>query len=159
MRDTNELFQALSKSRFRQRQQLNDRDRAYLMRHGIPVIVTHGRMFIVQRLKQAQPANDGKQTPMRGHPAFVAQHATATCCRSCLRKWHSIEKNRPLMDEEVEYIVAILERWLLDQIQVAPSSITTTNLFSAQSTCDESYQPPKETLKWIWELRFDMPTG
>ncbi len=25
---------------------------------------------------------------MKGHPVFVAQHATATCCRECIRKWH-----------------------------------------------------------------------
>lgn len=38
--------------------------------------------------------NDGKQTPMRGHPVFIAQHATATCCRECLKKWHNIKKRK-----------------------------------------------------------------
>ncbi len=31
--------------------------------------------------RAAEPRNDGKQTPFRGHPVFTAQHATATCCR------------------------------------------------------------------------------
>ena len=57
-------------------------------------------------------ANDGKQTPMRGHPVFVAQHATATCCRGCLEKWHRIPKGRDLTWEEQEYVVDVIMEWI-----------------------------------------------
>jgi hypothetical protein len=75
----------------------------------------HARDFIAQRLAPEQPVNDGKQTPWKGHPVFVAQHATATCCRSCLAKWHRIGKGHPLTDEEQRHVLDALERWLREQ--------------------------------------------
>jgi hypothetical protein len=76
------------------------------------MVMAHARDFIVRRLAPAMPVNDGKQTPFRGHPVFVAQHATATCYRTCLAKWHGIEKSRPLTVEEQNHVIAALERWL-----------------------------------------------
>ena len=60
--------------------------------------------------------NDGAQTPMKGHPVFIAQHATATCCRSCLYKWHKIAKNKELSSEEIDYIVDIIMTWIAKKI-------------------------------------------
>ena len=79
------------------------------------MVLAHARDFITTRLALAQPANDGKQTPMRGHPVFLAQHATATCCRGCLSKWHHIPAGRPMTDEEVRYAVDVIRRWLESQ--------------------------------------------
>ena len=75
-------------------------------------ILDHARDFIAKRLAPAAPVKDGRQTPMRGHPVFVAQHATATCCRSCLAKWHGIPAGRELSVEEQAYVVRAIERWL-----------------------------------------------
>jgi hypothetical protein len=47
---------------------------------------------------------------------FIAQHATATCCRGCLEKWHQIPKGRELSREEQNHVVAALERWLRMQV-------------------------------------------
>jgi hypothetical protein len=68
--------------------------------------------FVAKRLAPAHPKNDGKQTPMRGHPVFVAQHATATCCRSCLAKFHDIAAERALTEMEQTHVVAAIARWL-----------------------------------------------
>ena len=68
--------------------------------------------FIQTRLAPAEPKNDGQQTPMRGHPIFIAQHATATCCRGCLEKWHRIPRGREFTDEQIDYVLAVLSRWL-----------------------------------------------
>src|SRR4051812_43114450 len=87
MRDLDNLFAALRRSPFRQRFRLGARDRAYLETKGLHKVLEHAAEFVAQRLAPAMPRNDGKQTPFRGHPAFVAQHATATCCRGCLAKW------------------------------------------------------------------------
>ena len=76
------------------------------------------RDFVRQRLAPARIPNDGKQTPMRGHPVFIAQHATATCCRGCLKKWHDIPKGRELTDKEQEYVVSIIMNWLYRQIKM-----------------------------------------
>ena len=112
MRDLDQLFAALSRSRFRSRFRLGLQERNYLAEKSRPVVLEHGREFLLDRLAPAEPRNDGRQTPMRGHPIFIAQHATATCCRGCLAKWHSIEKGRELTSEEVEYILRVWERWL-----------------------------------------------
>ena len=75
------------------------------------MVLTHAEDFIAKRLAPAVISNAGKQTPFRGHPVFVAQHATACCCLGCLEKWHRIPRGRELTLEEKAYVVAILERW------------------------------------------------
>jgi hypothetical protein len=113
--DLDELFQRLDRSDFRRRFRLRAPEREYLKRKGLDVVLTHGQRFIEERLAPADPPNDGKQTPMRNHPIFVSQHGTATCCRGCLAKWHSISKGQPLTAEEKAYILSVLRRWLIDQ--------------------------------------------
>ena len=118
MRDIDEIFAALDKSPFRKRFRLGAREHSYLAAKGLPTVLAHARDFIDKRLAPANPPNDGKQTPFRGHPVFVAQHATATCCRSCLDKWHRIPRGRTLRTEERGHVLAVLERWL--NAQAAP---------------------------------------
>jgi hypothetical protein len=112
MHDLDSVFPRLAASPFRARFRLNPKDQAYLDQRGIAVVREHARDFIAKRLAPAEPANDGRQTPMRGHPVFVAQHATATCCRSCLAKWHGIPAGRQLTPGEQEHLVSAIERWL-----------------------------------------------
>ena len=102
----------LSKSKFRSSFKLKENDKKYISEKGIEKIKEHAYGFVLKRLSSSYIPNDGKQTPMRGHPVFVAQHATATCCRSCLYKWHHIEKNRELTKEEIEYIVNLIMEWI-----------------------------------------------
>jgi hypothetical protein len=119
MHDFDDLFSALSKSDFRSRFRLGPKEHAYLAEKTLPVVLEHGRRFIRERLAPSEPTNDGKQTPMRGHPIFIAQHATATCCRGCLEKWHRIPRDQALSDGQCEYIVAVLARWLAEQSAAA----------------------------------------
>ena len=112
----NDLWNRLSKSKFRSSFQLTEKDFQYIQEKGINVIENHARDFILKRIAPSQILNDGKQTPMRGHPVFVAQHATATCCRGCLYKWHRIPMNRELKKEEIDYIVAVIMKWIQRQL-------------------------------------------
>jgi hypothetical protein len=107
------LFARLAQSKFRSRFRLEPKERAYLTEKTLPVVLEHGRRFVVERLAPAEPRNDGRQTPMRGHPVFVAQHATATCCRGCLQKWHQIPAGRPLEEAEIDYVLRVIEAWLV----------------------------------------------
>src|SRR3954462_10623364 len=120
MRDIEELFAALGASQFRSGFKLRGKELAYLRSKGLRVVLEHAADFIEKRLAPASPANDGKQTPMRNHTAFVAQHATATCCRGCLQKWHGIPKGRALDAGEKRYVRSVLERWLAEQERPAP---------------------------------------
>jgi hypothetical protein len=112
IRDLDQVFSGLARSSFRQRFHLGARELAYLHEKGLATVLEHARDFIDKRLAPADPANDGKQTPYRGHPVFIAQHATATCCRSCLEKWHGIRRGQMLNVQERTHVVAAIERWL-----------------------------------------------
>lgn len=112
MVDLDTLFVHLASSAFRSRFRLDAKDRAYFDDTGRAAVIEHARGFIADRLAPAHPANDGRQTPMRGHPVFVAQHATATCCRGCLEKWHAIPAGCALTGAEQAHVVAAITRWL-----------------------------------------------
>lgn len=116
MRDIDELFEKLGRSKFRSRFRLSQKDAQYLKDKGMVTILEHGREFIRTRLADARPANDGRQTPMKNHPVFTAQHATGTCCRGCLEKWHYISKGEQLTQEQTDYIIEVIKRWLQGQI-------------------------------------------
>jgi hypothetical protein len=103
---------ALGRSRFRASFRLRDRERTYAEQKGLAVIREHAVDFISERVASADPANDGRQTPMKNHPVFIAQHATASCCRGCIAKWHRIPRGRPLTDIEQQFIVDLIMTWI-----------------------------------------------
>ena len=112
MRDIDEVFAALARSKFRSGFSLSAGEKEYLRQKGLAVILEHAREFITTRLADAEPANDGRQTPMKNHPVFVAQHATGTCCRKCLEKWHHIRSGEKLTGEQIDYIISVIQKWL-----------------------------------------------
>ncbi len=113
---------ALKQSKFRSKFKLKKKDRDYIAAKGIGTIKDHAYQFVIKRVVPDFPKNDGKQTPMRGHPVFIAQHATATCCRGCIQKWHAVKKGSALEDKEVQYIVALIMEWIEQQIDAKKGS-------------------------------------
>lgn len=111
----NIIFDRLSKSKFRSRFHLTKKDLDYINEKGLDKIEEHAKDFVSKRLSPSIIPNDGKQTPMRGHPVFIAQHATATCCRGCIEKWHKIKKGKNLSPIEQEYIVKVIMTWIKSQ--------------------------------------------
>lgn len=116
--EINQLFYRLAKSRFRSRFHLSKKDKEYVLEKGVETIQQHAYDFIIKRLAPCHLENDGKQTPMKGHPVFLAQHATATCCRGCLFKWHHISKDRYLTKEEIDYVVQVIMRWIKKEVRL-----------------------------------------
>jgi hypothetical protein len=108
------LAARLGRSRFRRRFRLGEREGAYLRERGSATVRAHARDFVRSRLAPAAPGKDGRQTPWHGHPVFIAQHATATCCRKCLARCHGIPSGRPLTDDETGYAVDVIMAWLGD---------------------------------------------
>lgn len=106
---------------FRARFKLSGRDRAMVEQRGMATIREHAAELIGARLAPAEPRNDGRQTPYRGHPVFVAQHATATCCRTCLSKWHGIAAGHELDATERAYVVEAICRCIKAQCSTEPS--------------------------------------
>jgi hypothetical protein len=107
-----ELFERLAKSRFRSRFRLSGKERDYVAIRPRAELAAHARDIIARRLAPAQPYKDGRQTPYRGHPVFIAQHATGTCCRTCLEKWHGIPGGAELSGDQQEYVVSVLLEWM-----------------------------------------------
>lgn len=112
MIDLDEAFARLSRSAFRRKFRLQGRELAYLQTWGLAHVMKQADEIIRKRVAPASIPNDGRQTPWRNHPVFVAQHATATCCRGCLAKVHEIEAGHALTEDEMHYVLAVIERWL-----------------------------------------------
>lgn len=117
MASINEALLKLKKSDFRARFHLTEKDKAYIAEKGMDTVRKHAEEFVRTRLAPAYPPNDGKQTPMRGHPVFVAQHACTCCCRGCLEKWYRVPQGKELTDIQQEKIVNLLMAWITEEIK------------------------------------------
>lgn len=111
------ILKDLSKSTFRSKFHLKQKDIEYINEKGIEKIREHAYDLINKRLAPKLILNDGKQTPMRGHPVFIAQHATATCCRGCLSKWHKIQAGIDLNEMQKDYVINLIMTWIYKEIE------------------------------------------
>ena len=112
-----DILERLSLSKFRSSFHLNSKMRLYVKDKGIDKIKSDTYDLINKRLRPKYIENDGKQTPMKGHPVFIAQHACACCCRSCLEKWYHIPKDRNLTKNEINNIVNLLMMWIKKEMR------------------------------------------
>ena len=112
-----QLFERLDNSKFRSSFHLKQKDIDYINEKGLDTIRQHAADFIAKREAPAYIANDGKQTPMRGHPVFIAQHATATCCRECIRKWHKMQPGKELSQVQQDYLVDVIMIWIQKEME------------------------------------------
>ena len=112
-----DMLNRLGKSDFRAKFRLKTKELEYIEQRGLETIKGHARDFISKRIAPAEIPNDGKQTPMRGHPVFIAQHATATCCRGCINKWHKFPKNVQLSQGQQDYLVDLIMEWIKRQVK------------------------------------------
>jgi hypothetical protein len=110
-------IQAIGRHPFRAKFRLRGRERAIVQLRGMSAIRKHAEELFAARVAPAAPREDGRQTPYRGHPVFVAQHATATCCRTCLERWHEIPKGHALDEHEQAYAVDVICRWIERELQ------------------------------------------
>ena len=121
MRSKEEMLERLMKSSFRSRFHLENSDIEYIERKGLDTIRSHAEYFIRTRLAPVGNPMDGKQTPMKGHPVFRAQHALAFCCRGCLEKWYRIPKNRELSEDQIARIVSFIMYYIEKEYELGRS--------------------------------------
>ena len=110
----NKLYN-LSKSKFRSSFKLTKKMKEYIKSNGYDIIENHAFDLIKRRLAPKEILNDGRHTPMKGHPVYIAQHATGCCCRGCLEKWHRISKEKELSEKEIKFMVALIMEWIKRQ--------------------------------------------
>ena len=113
-----DILEKLSQSKFRSSFKLKLKDIDYINQKGLDTIKRHAQDFVAKRVAPAFVANDGKQTPMKGHPVFIAQHATATCCRKCINKWHKFPMGTQLSQDQQDYIVTLIIKWIEQQLEI-----------------------------------------
>lgn len=112
--------------------ELDERAVRHAQRKGRIQLKEAARHRLTKYLAPAQPTRDGRQTPFEGNAIFYAQHATATCCRTCLQYWHNIPKGRELIAEEQEYCAALVGCFLDDRLpELADLPIKVPNIRQA----------------------------
>lgn len=119
MQTIDEALEKLNKSTFRSSFHLTKKEKEYVEQKGLNTIKLHAQDFVKSRLAPAVIPNDGKQTPMRGHPVFKAQHATACCCRGCLNKWYHVPLATQLTSVQQEKIVNLLMAWIIKEMNTS----------------------------------------
>ena len=117
MQTIDEALLKLQNSKFRASFHLKEKDKEYVRTKGMETIRNHAKDFVKTRLAPAEILNDGKQTPMKGHPVFIAQHACACCCRGCLNKWYKVPKGKELTAVQQEKIVNMLMKWIEKELE------------------------------------------
>ena len=113
--DYTKKLSILKNSKFRSSFHLGDIEKEIIKKKGLGTIRVHAEEMLGKRIKN-RPKNDGRQTPFKGHPVFVAQHATAICCRKCIEKWHHIPKDKPLTNEELTTFSSLIMAWLKNEL-------------------------------------------
>lgn len=112
MIDIQSVLAAVAASEYRRRYTLSTTEKSQLRIAGLAKLMKQAEEIIEKQIAPERPVNDGTQTPKKGHPIHVAQHATATCCRRCLAKWHDIPVGHALTRNESDHVLAVLRGWL-----------------------------------------------
>ena len=117
--DVHYTFAALKNEMIRHHffhKEIDDRAVRHAQRKGRILLKEAARHRLAKYLTPAQPPRDGRQTPFEGNAIFYAQHATATCCRTCLDYWHDIPKGRDLTAEEQDYCAGLVDCYLDERL-------------------------------------------
>ncbi|GAA1482656.1 DUF4186 domain-containing protein [Gordonia sinesedis] len=115
--DLDALLDRIATHHFRAKFHLRPAEASFVALRGLGTVRRHAYELLATRLVPAHPKRDGKQTPWGGHPVFRAQHATGTCCRTCLSRTHKIRAGRDLTDEELDYVVDVICRWVEREVR------------------------------------------
>lgn len=123
LRDANFTFEALKNEMIRHHfwhLTLDQRAINHALRKGRQQLNEAARKRLEKSVAVAGNPRDGRQTPFDGNALFYGQHATATCCRTCIEYWHGIPKSRDLTEDEVDYLHGLLLRFLAERLPDLP---------------------------------------
>lgn len=95
---------------------LGDPEKEYVISRGMDILRLHATDFVNKRIAPAHPKNDGRQTPAKGHPVFIAQHATGCNDRDSLEQFFGIKKGEELTERQVDQVVDAILRWIEEHL-------------------------------------------
>lgn len=110
------LLEKVAESDYRAEIDLGPEDMDYVNSRGFDMMVRHAHDFVERRLGPARPRNEGKQTPLKGHPLFLAQHATGADSRAALSEYHGIAEGKKLSRQQMDYVTDVVLRWLEERL-------------------------------------------
>ncbi|WP_220669707.1 DUF4186 family protein [Paraburkholderia fungorum] len=100
---------------------IDEKATLHARRKGRTALIASVRRRVETSVGRATPYRDGQQTPMEGNVLYYAQHATASCCRTCIEYWHGIPKGRELTHDEIGYLTALIIQFLNRRIPDLPA--------------------------------------
>ena len=95
---------------------LGEPEQEYVTSRGMDILRLHATDFVNKRLAPANPKNDGRQTPTKGHPVFIAQHACGCNDRESVEQFFGYEMGRELTEDEVRTIVDAILAWIEEHL-------------------------------------------
>jgi hypothetical protein len=117
MKTHNIVLEKLQRSPFCESSKLTENDLNYIKDKCMPNIVRHTKELLYSQI-YVPSSNDGRQTPWKGHLVFTTQHATATCCRKCIHKWHGIRKSKIMDEHGLTFCSGLILGWIQTQIEI-----------------------------------------
>ena len=123
-RDSNDLeytFDSLKKELLRHVCWVNDIDPKAIQnarKRGKNLILDRAKEIITKKIaKIPEGYYDYLCTKKEGSEIInYAQHATGTCCRNCLERWHNIPQDIILSEKQVDYCVGLVKLYIEDRI-------------------------------------------
>jgi hypothetical protein len=104
--------------------EIDEKAKNHALRKGRIALISSIPTRIANSVAAELPYRDGRQTPFRDNVLHYAQHATASCCRTCIEYWHNIPKGRPLTEPEQEYLGSLMARYIEDRLPDLPDGPT-----------------------------------
>lgn len=98
----------------------------YGTRKGRIALLNGTTRFVRKHVGPPKDAFDGRRvpwpdkTPEKMNPYYYAQHATATCCRSCIETWYGIIPEESLSDQALAFFTALINEFIAERFPDLP---------------------------------------
>jgi len=96
----------------------------YALRKGKIELINTVEKRIRASVKAPVDAFDGRRTKWEGNPIHYGQHATATCCRKCIERWHNVPRDEELTEKQVKYFTHLVIMFLEERFPNLPDGKT-----------------------------------
>lgn len=87
-------------------------------KRGLKAIRERAKQIVSKKIGHPPVSRwDYRNCPQEGTEVIeYGRHATATCCRPCLERWHNIPQNAFLTEEQIKYCVDLVELYVKDRV-------------------------------------------
>lgn len=96
----------------------------YALKKGKIELLKTVEQRIRSSVKAPADAFDGRRTKWEGNPIHYGQHATATCCRKCIERWHDISRDVELTEKQIKYFTHLVVMFLEERFPNLPDGKT-----------------------------------